>query len=261
MYPNFIRAMSALICLIGANLATIPGAAARTLAAPDQFSESFVGAAEARSRAFTLESVKSDAPAKAAPSRDFIAPSRLLVGLRLGKAAPTRPVILAKVQLAAPGAASGERLCVALGTQDSRYAAESAHVAPKTGGAVELGLKTAYAAQLASYREGDLLVLARQASACRSDIPGALTPAIGAGGGKTLVVALNLGQGRPRVWLEADGARKTGKVRCKRAETPAKTHECVLDVASLSAGRFELVIDARRLDGRRITERRAIVLP
>lgn len=233
----------ALVLLV---LGALPCAPARAqVLAAESFSESFVGAG--------------GLPGLMVQS--FEGGGQVIVGVSLGAPKGDAPLDLSAIRVALPEAA-GERLCVALSTSDGRYSAKSSHLLSETyADPPRLGLTTKYGQALAAYHESELLVSARQADECLAEAGGIATPAVADPASKSLIVSVNLGHGRPKAWLEKDGAEATGRARCKKDEQSAKSHDCAIDVSGLAPGRYELVVDSGRLDGPSLIERTPLVLP
>lgn len=218
-----------------------------TLPAPAAFNEFFTGAAGGLFGARTQSA--------------GAGVGRIIVGLSLGRAPRSQKIDLAAIRVAAPND-GGARLCVTLSTADGRYSAKSEHAITGAFAAPpRLGLKTEYGRQLSDYDASELLVFASRAKSCTADAGGSAGPAIAAKDATELIVAINIGRGRPKAWLEKEGAPATKKARCGRDEHAAKTHDCAISVGTLSGGDYEIVVDAGRLDGPSLIERTRLVLP
>lgn len=243
-----LRAAAALAAaLVVAGLAR-PAAAQTPVLAAESFSESFVGGGSLLS-------------GPQVQTEEMGAVGRVIVGVSLGAPAEDQKLDLSAIRVALPEAAA-RRLCVAISTSDGRYSATSTHLVEAAyPEAPRLALTSGYRDALAAYGRGELLVSARQADACAADAGGFLAPAVADPAATRLIVSINLGHGRPKAWLEKDGAPATKKARCEKNEQAAKSHDCAIDVAGLSGGRYELVVDAGRLDGPSLIERKPLVLP
>lgn len=189
------------------------------------------------------------------------AAGRLIVGVGVGAAAADAPADLSALRVHVPEASAGDRLCVAISTTDGRYTAESVHL---VDGAYDsppaLGLDSRHASALSDYRLGELLVTARRAATCDMDAAGVAAP-VAFGPERALIAAINLGRGRPKAWIEKDGAPVTDPARCRRDEQAAKTHDCVVDLGRAPPGRYILVVDAGARDDPDFVERTPVVLP
>lgn len=258
---RFARRWAAAIsaAAFAANVLATVGASAQTLPEPIDFAESFVGGAPvAAAPAPSFGGAVAAAPAPAPQTAIFA--SQLIVGVAFG--ASRAPVDLAALRILAPVGGDDEAVCVALTTVDGRYAAQSAHpVDAGLAGPAALGLTTAYADELAGYALGDLLVRAVRAADCLGEPEGSVAPALLDDSARVLTVSVNLGRGRPRAWLERDGARVVDPERCAPSPSAARTHLCRLNVDALDAGAYDLVVFSRRPGGDPIERRVAVALP
>ena len=195
---------------------------------------------------------------------------RVLVGLRIGPS-PGR-FDARRVRVALPPANDALPLCVRMTSSDGRYWALNPYLArPPFQPMPRLDIRSRYQDELAAYSGEDIIIRIAESGECHEDVEGTIRPVSyadedeAAAASTQLHVYVNTGSARASLELLDEDGQSLALTKCARPTNRAAvsfTRLCELDLPqTLASGRYQLLITARALTGRRVPHRFDIWLP
>jgi len=200
------------------------------------------------------------------PTKSPLLYQQSLVGLTILRdieaRAPEARVNLADQQFAADVRSAEMLLCTSLATPDGRYSGRSVHTfTDRAHGILNVPYPSQYGSDLAQYKEGDMVILARVSSDCEDRMSAQFIPRVLRGPDDAIRVLLNLGRSVPAVEFHTEAVADGVPASCGQDVQAMYTHQCIIPLPPGPWGRSTLTVTARGLRGETRTDTYYLALP